>query len=528
VKTNPDRPIVNDPAALQARLRRLLPVFFGLLAFASVAATINDPGPTWDEPTYLVASEAYVDWLSSPSLSAEAIEDAWTVNHEHPPLAKIWMGVVRRAVQFIYPGFPNLIASRLATAMLFGALIGLVCAAGLRMGAVAGISAAIFALLMPRLFAHAHFAALDLPIALAWFATACAFERGMTSRKWAVAAGVIFGAALLTKINAVFIPLPLFLWAALAYRKKAIVPAVLLLGVGAAVFLAGWPWLWHETLPRLEAYFLGTTLGRAAVPVYYLGDIYAKDYAPWHYPLVLTLLTIPVGVLVCLALGLRGGFRPGTDDRPVPQGWRLAAFNFAAILLLATLPWSPRYDGVRLFLPLFPYAALLAGFAFQGIWDWWGQSPWRLLAACVFVALQALGVFLYDPYQTSYYNLLCGGLPGAQKLGLETTYWGDVYSDPVFEYVNNLPEGSQVAFYPIGAFVNIIYQGDGYLSGKITYADFKKDDFDYAVLMAREGWLLQDERAARLFREGEPLLEIKRLGVTLCVVKAAEHKDSTE
>ncbi len=46
-----------------------------------------------------------------------------------------------------------------------------------------------------------------------------------------------------------------------------------------------------------------------------------------------------------------------------------AAINFAAILLLAALPWSPKYDGVRLFLPLFPFVALLAGAGFQRLWQ---------------------------------------------------------------------------------------------------------------------------------------------------------------
>ena len=141
-------------------------------------------------------------------------------------------------------------------------------------------------------------------VLLAWFAAAYAFARGITDRRWAVAAGVLFGAALLTKINAVFIPLPLILWAALAHRKKAILPAALLLGIGAVVFFAGWPWLWYGTAARLREYLFETTLNRAVVAVYYLGKIYSERYAPWHYPFVLTLFTVPAGILVCFVIGL--------------------------------------------------------------------------------------------------------------------------------------------------------------------------------------------------------------------------------
>jgi 4-amino-4-deoxy-L-arabinose transferase-like glycosyltransferase len=514
-----------DPSRQPPVTRRLIVIVLASLAFAMVAATIPAPGPTWDEPTSLVASEFCVNWLFSPGFSREAIYTAWGPNHEHPPLAKIWIGLVRHAVQFIVPGFPNLVASRLATAMLFAVLVALIYTEGSRLGPAAGISAALFALFMPRLFAHAHFAALDLPMALAWFAAAYAFARGIRNTRWAVAAGVLFGAALLTKINAVFIPLPLILWAVLAHRKKAILPAALLLGIGAVVFFAGWPWLWHDTAARLRVYLFNTTLNRSVIAVYYLGKIYSERYAPWHYPFVLTLFTVPLGILVCLVLGLKQVFKwetePG-DDRPCGITPLFAAINFVAILLVSALRWAPKYDGVRLFLPLFPFVALLAGVGFQRLWERYGRRRSRPVVACVFVALQALGIVLYHPYETSYYNLLCGGLPGAQKLGLETTYWGDVYADPVFEYINNLPEGSRVAFFPAESTFQDIYEWDGYLSDKIAHVNFKEDEFDYAVLMAREGLLLRNERAARLFREGEPLLEVKRLGATLCVIKRSE------
>ncbi len=38
---------------------------------------------------------------------------------------------------------------------------------------------------------------------------------------------------------------------------------------------------------------------------------------------------------------------------------------------------------------------------------------------------QGYGVVTIHPFGLSYYNLLVGGLPGAERLGLELTYWGD-------------------------------------------------------------------------------------------------------
>ena len=42
-----------------------------------------------------------------------------------------------------------------------------------------------------------------------------------------------------------------------------------------------------------------------------------------------------------------------------------------------------------------------------------------------FLVTQCYGTLVLHPFGLSYYNMLTGGLPGAQKLGLELTYWGD-------------------------------------------------------------------------------------------------------
>jgi len=505
---------------------RHLPIILGVLAFLCTAATLTDPGPVWDEPFTMVASEIYEGWLGNPSFSRQAVDHVWSVNHEHPPLAKVWMGLVRHAVQAVRPDTSDVVGSRLAVAVLFGVLVGLTSSFAMRFGAAGGIAGGLFALFMPRLFSDAHFATLDLAMALAWFATAYAFAKGIGSRRWAIAAGVVFGAALLTKINAVFVPVPLVAWGLIVHRRKALLPAVLLLAIGPIVSLLGWPWLWHDTFARLDGYLLGTTVDRFIVPVYYLGRVYADRYAPWHYPLVLTLFTVPLGTLAFMVIGVRRLFlmrNAAGNTTPPPSGREyllLAVLNVAAILLVAAMPFAPKYDGVRLFLAAFPFVACIAGAGFQYVWSRLRPRPLVQVAAWAVVAAQSLGLFVYHPYETSHYNLLCGGLPGAKRIGLETTYWCDVYSEPVFKFVNSLPAGTRVAFFPVGDFHDKFYYAAEYVRGDIKLVDFRKDESDYAVLMDRQGMLLDNEKAVRLFsgQEGTRVLEIKRLGVTLCAI----------
>ena len=86
----------------------------------------------------------------------------------------------------------------------------------------------------------------------------------------------------------------------------------------------------------------------------------------------------------------------------------------------------PVYDGERLFLLVFPLWAMLIGLGFGVAWAW-ARRPGRRCGRARRRSLlaQAYGVVALHPFGLSYYNALVGGLPGAERLGLELTYWGD-------------------------------------------------------------------------------------------------------
>ena len=79
---------------------KLVAAVLALLTLVVLLISAPDIGLTWDEPAYIAASESYVAWIgelvSDPgyALSSEGIDQYWTVNHEHPPLDKIWSGLV--------------------------------------------------------------------------------------------------------------------------------------------------------------------------------------------------------------------------------------------------------------------------------------------------------------------------------------------------------------------------------------------------------------------------------------------------
>ncbi len=257
---------------------------------------------------------------------------------------------------------------------------------------------------------------------------------------------MLFGLALLSKIQAVLLGPPLALWALWNWRRRAVGPLLVWGVVGLVVFFVGWPWLWLDPWNHLVQYFARTT-ERATLSVWYFGEKFADRQVPWHYPWVLFVATVPVGLL---ALGV-----VGLADWP---SWRrdrrlqlvLACLVFP--LVVFSVPGVAVYDGVRLFLVVFPLWAVFVGRGLVRVHGWLRRrlsARSTTLGLTALLALQAVGLVCVHPCYLSYYNLLVGGLPGAQRLGLETTYWGDsVTRSLLTQLARRAPHGTVVAVAP--------------------------------------------------------------------------------
>ena len=418
-----------------------MPELLGMLAFSAVLATFGAPGITVDEPLDVRPGREYLRLAAATGwrfFSPEVVERTYLDNKEHPPLGRWLLGVSSRLfepieVQLRGPDPVGLYirSARVAPAVCFALLVVLVARAahGLA-GACAAGAAGLALIFMPRSFAHAHLGALDTFVALSWTAALLAVMRAVKARhpgRAMILAGVVWGLALLVKIHAWLLP-PLVIcycvWR-LGWRLG------LLAGLGWAaaglcVFLAGWPWLWYETLPRLSSYLL--TVVRAPTMVEYFGTIYADTQVPWHYPWVYFLTTVPVG------LHLMGVAGVVAHVRSRPRAPELTLCLGAVVLWLGVFSTRvPVYDGERLFLPAFALWSIVIGVGFAGLWRLAaGHCVARVALVGLFVA-QAWGLFEMHPFWLSYYNGFVGGLRGAERLGLEVTYWGDAIEDRLLD-----------------------------------------------------------------------------------------------
>jgi 4-amino-4-deoxy-L-arabinose transferase-like glycosyltransferase len=508
VTASPSSAVTNPPAT--SRLSRCGPLLIAALTLAVILASgerglfewriAEAPGITLDEGFNVATGVYLVRNLEANGLGSihpATIREVYgspNYNPDHPPLGRWAIGFVHE-----WLGCPDNVpfaesSARPASAIAFALTVLLVGGFIQKWhGRLAGCVSAAAVALLPRQFAHAHLAALETWIGLTY--ALCVFivadrcrpdDRRYRGFIWG---GFAFGLGLLTKIQAVFLGPAIALWAVFYWRTKAI-PRVALFGiVGLLVFFAGWPWLWLDPLKHLKDYFASTTV-RQTLYCYYWGQRWADRDVPWHYPWVIFAVTTPLATHLLSLCGLfaggvwrAGGVNPlierrKTVDREIsrltPAARQIASdetiplptesprrridprthlilWSIAIPLLVFTIPGIRVYDGERLFGVVFPLWAALAGIGAKALRDNW-RIPNGILATSLTLAF-ATAVYriaALNPCQLSYYNLITGGLSGADHLGFERSYWMEGLTDSFQrEIVSKIPAGTRIDVAPV-------------------------------------------------------------------------------
>jgi hypothetical protein len=429
----------------------------------------DGPGLTVDEPFNVGQGVMLADRLLALDLHGYREVDARLP--DHPPLGRLAIGLFHEAAFLIWSSDDraepySVACARTASAAAFALTVFLVGLVGSRWyGRPAGAAGAAALVLMPRVFGHAHLAALETSINLACTVCVLYLADRWSSRAatWRTAAigGLLFGLALLTKIQAILLVAPVTVWALLALRGRAVSYLALWGAAGLAVFFIGWPHLWDAPWDHLQKY-LGRTTDRATIYAWYGGAAVADRDLPWHYPWVMVGATVPIGLGMLALWGscaaartaLRQMFAhdlPAAEGRNVRDLLPLAWMIFP--ICLFSLPGIAVYDGERLMSVVFPMMALFAGRGaasclalLQARMPRW-SAAWAL---GLFLAVQGVGLVTMAPCWLSYYNLLVGGLSGAERMGLPVTYWGDGITRSLLAQVAEIvPPESTIAVAPV-------------------------------------------------------------------------------
>lgn len=512
----------------------LAPLALFVFGAGAVVLTQSGVGYTWDEAYYYSPSKKAAAWLAefiaAPAETAgrEKIDAFWHERSEHPSFHKLLTGISLRLLE---ERWDPIQAMRLPAALLFGATLSLIFLTGARIwDEPSGLIAAAAYAAMPRIFGHAHLSSMETPLLFSMTLTLYCFIRGLSSPGWAAACGASFGLLLATKINAFFMIPPLILWGQLFARRKYVNNVFACLTLGPLGFVLFWPWLWHDAPIRILQY-LQFHATHQQTALWFLDQKwgYGDQNAPWFYPSVMMGVTLPLGVLFLSGLGILLGlirFR----RRKLPLLVLLVGLTMWGV---ASAPPTPKYDGVRLFLPVFPCVALMAGGGAAGIlaltrWSARKRGVVRqevtLLACVMFFALVAegaWGVSRVHPYALSYFNPIVGGLAGADEKGFEVEYWGLPLNEEAVSALNRMiPDGGALKVLALHELCFLQLQQWGKLKSTIRIGG--APPYYAHLVLHRKGFYGRPERALvetdafpRMIRwshDGVPLLTLYRTG----------------
>lgn len=442
---------------------RHFPIAVACAVFAVMLAwgMMRSPGLSWDEayyyPTFLDVSAWFAQLVTDPAaaLSAEGIAAGWSRIHELPPLVKI-LGAVSILPEPV--GAHTLAWMRLVPAAAFALTAGLLVALGGRFGSRrAGVLAATLYVLHPHLAGHAQLAATEtVYTAIQMLAVWCAL--GDLSRlRSRLLLALVVGLALATKANALILVLALAAWLltresfargrVVAPRREHFLALGTVILFAPLVTFAIWPWLWHDTTARVGEYARFVTQ-HAAYGVWYFGELRdpARNPVPPSYPWVMTLVQSPVLWLVLVVPGAVLGALNLARRRRLRADRLLLALLAGGAFAAASLPSTPRYDGLRLFLPAFAPLVLLAASSLDALL----LRRFRIRATHIsgFAGVLAFEAFvlLAPPFPLAYFNAPTLLLAQQGELfPFERMLWGEAIDATVLAGLNaKLPPGARI------------------------------------------------------------------------------------
>ncbi|HEU5116657.1 MAG TPA: hypothetical protein VFT74_08265 [Isosphaeraceae bacterium] len=188
----------------------------------------------------------------------------------------------------------------------------------------------------------------------------------------------------------------------------------------------------------------------------------------------------------------------------------LVLVNWGFLLLLKAMPHTPGHDGVRQFLPAFGMLALMAGLGARTLIDRFGRWGKRLVIAAVGEGIVSLALMM--PVPLSYFSPLIGGLPGAERIGLEPTYYWDSLDETTCEWLDRqTSEGGAIRFSTFPLSFLYAHETGSLRPEPIRYESARSAE--WYVVQNRVGMLRPVDRA--LIERGRPVFVRSKLGVPL-------------
>jgi 4-amino-4-deoxy-L-arabinose transferase-like glycosyltransferase len=444
---------------MKIKPKHLLAIAVFLIAFTILLISVTDYGLTWDEPYYIAHGNRLQQWFglliqNQAPFSDDAVNNLIQFDRYHnchPPFYKLSGLLFKNLIgKYLYSNI--LYQYRVSTifwSALLIAILFLYLHHAYQSHLIALLGAGLF-FTVPRFFVHMHLFATDAIIVSLYFVALYLFVFGK-NRVSAILGGLFGGALLASKFTGVLLfPILLIIAPCFSDRKEYarrfifFIPATILGFVLFDIHL--WVGFWQEII-----FYFRSVLDRESVVTIgtlFFGKVY--DFRlPWYQPLIMLGICIPFALIVFAI------FSPmfGNFNR-YRKFWLFEILPLIFLILIFSLPRTPKHDGIRLFSLAWPHLVLLSIRGVCGISrliNWLitnrvapsGSKVVVRIKRGVITALLFFTLLInistlikYHPYQLSFYNAAIGGPAGAAKKGFTISYWYEALDQTFFSKLN--------------------------------------------------------------------------------------------
>jgi len=426
--------------------------------------------------------------------------------HEFPPLADTASALSMEILAFRLGFMDPIDAFHLPKIVLSGILLGILYwFAAPHLGRFAAFIGIVALGLYPRFWGDMHFNPKDIPITALISFVLIMFYYWYQSPSWkkAIGIGLLGGAALSIKANALLIPVVIILgvwpwqWKLPPYRlvishlKMRFLDYLIMVVIALSIHYISWPYLYADLLQRIYRYylFIFSQGGRGGVGYWNLD------------PLFQTFITMPEIMIILLGAGVYFAILQIAKGKNRTFFQLLLAW-MAVPIFRSSLPYSQNFDGIRHFLEFLPAACLLAGYAGGQITEYLAQwkpdyrSVWRSIITALLLTNLLIAHWNYHPYQYIYFNSLAGGLHGARtrfNIPEATDYWAVSYQDGINWLNNNAENGAKlsaaIAQWNLRLVAPLWLRSDlEYISSNRVDEALVDEDTVYLMYITREGF----------------------------------------
>jgi hypothetical protein len=256
-----------------------------------------------------------------------------------------------------------------------------------------------------------------------------------------------------------------------------------------------WVGFWQEII----FYFRSVLDRESVVPIgtLFFGKVY--DFRlPWYQPLIMFGICIPFALIVSAIFSPMFG-----NFKRYRKFWLFEILPFIFLILIFSLPKTPKHDGIRLFSLAWPHLILLSTRGVCGISrliDWivinrvappGSKAAVRVKRFVVtsllfFTLLINISTLInYHPYQLSFYNAAIGGPAGAAKRGFTISYWYEALDQTFLSKLNARHKNDSVVIFSYPNSDILEYnRAIGLINPEIKTAS-KPQEADYILIMNR-------------------------------------------